>query len=326
MTPAEEILHQAVIEKIKNDWDSKWKNTQGNYPADFSGLKSQNAFFKSLQKVVEEKHGRSASISVDSIRRFIKKEPAEFGFRASTLDFFSKFIDKNDWDDFLTSINNDNLKNSDASFKTFNELSKPTNQNLTKGSSKSYLKISLISIGILAILFSVYYFNGLKQTENNLSEIEAVVKQANLIQLKCYKQLPTFDTTGLNKYYIVGSNAYLDIEKVLIRNSKSRQWTLKTPENPSNYTFLGIKPDYIYSDSAKVTVNELWHLQYFNAEDIKKEEFTYKSITPCACYFLKKINGQWKIYNCLFTHNIIQDKNGKRETMPVNIDVCPCKE
>jgi hypothetical protein len=291
MTPEQEQLHHAVIRKIEEEWQVKWQASQGNFSHEFN-IANKNAFYISMKEQVPD-----ADINIHSIRRFLQKDEKKRGFQVKTLDFFSRYLGFQNWNDYIKPI----------------EYTKPIKKN----------KNWVLPICILTLIGLLYFLHWKNEQDRIFRTLNKVIIEANQVQLKCYQRLPVYDTTGLDKYYILNKAAYNDIKKVLIRNSIARHWFIKTP--PSGYEYFDMKINSLTDSTARVTVKEFWHLQYFNAKIPQKEELTYKSLRPCSCYFLKKNGENWKIENCLFEHYLVQNIGGKLKTQAVNVGVCPCE-
>ena len=292
MTTQEERLYQDVLTKIESEWPSKWQESQGNFSEEFN-INSKNAFYSSLKEQVQ-----NTDISVDSIRRFLLKEENKRGFKQPTLDFFAQYL----------------------GFKNWEHYQNPSFSHNRGLPLKWFIPVSA-SLVLLGAIIGYWKY---QQCIKNEFMFTQLIKDANRVQLRCYQKLPQYDTLGLANYFLVDSIAYKDIEKVLIRNSTARRWTLNTHRNPSDYIFFDMKINSLTDSTATIRVKEFWHLQYFDA-DTGKEVYTYKSLSPYACYFFRKVEGKWKIENCLYEHDLVQNIGGQLKVDRINATVCTCE-
>jgi len=126
----------------------------------------------------------------------------------------------------------------------------------------------------------------------NQQLIEAV-EMADAAEFAAYKALPTIDTSNLDKYFIIGAQAYNRIYNILVKHH-FRNWIISEPLNPSDYETFSIAVKQVTANSAIVIADEWWYLRWFNFKKFKTG--TVYDIRNTQTFLLQKTEeGIWKV-------------------------------
>ncbi len=123
--------------------------------------------------------------------------------------------------------------------------------------------------------------------------LERVVARGMEAELQAYLALPEIDLAGLDPWFVRDGPAMRRIASV-VKGCAGRGWTLQSPMNPSTCQLLSVQVKKVRGNDAEVATREYWYLRWWDRRR-KKYAYVYQE-TNRQVYILKKINGQWRIF------------------------------
>ncbi len=256
-------LRLELEEKLKGDWDSKWKVV---CLYDEEKINRKAKFYETLAADITAL--TNISVSRDTVQRFNK---GEGGDSKASLEAYCRYLGYESLEDF----------------EGRNEL-----DNLERKNSK-WVIVMVLCLSIVASFYRFAYLPYLQK-----KHILHIIENANRIQFLAFKRLDLNDSVKIDSFYTRTGSARKSII-TLIKESQNGNRRIDLPvDNPSYYTIHEKRVVEINKNHAIVKTKEHWFLKWYDT-GLRKYTVSYDHLNE-QIYQLINIDGVWKIENNFF--------------------------